>query len=391
MFSTVSRTATRNTVNPGIRRVMVLDPIGHVLGSHDHAICSELAGLGCEVRLGTHPENPFGRDSSPYRRQDTWRGVVGTRSRVMKTLSWFRALGRIMGEVRSWRPDVVFLYYSLQPGLDRLLLRRLAAANVRTILAVHDVTPLDAAPSTDAAWRRLYHTPDRIMAFSEFSRREIIERMGVDSDRVGVAYLGVANVESPGMDIRSARRRVGASEQEELVLCFGQIKSNKGLDHLIEGFASVAAERPRAHLRVVGLPRIDMTRFHEMVAALGLDDRVTFLSERVPEEQVIPWLTAADVVVMPYTRLYQSAVITQASALGRPMIATRVGSFPELIEDGRTGWLVDPGDARALSGALLDALGDQARAERRGELARQDLVQRCSWGALAQRLLEVAE
>ena len=112
-----------------------------------------------------------------------------------------------------------------------------------------------------------------------------------------------------------------------------------------------------------------MEPFHRAILSLGIGDRVVFRPEWVDKEDVHLWFAACDLVVLPYTHLFQSAVVTQACAFGRPVVATRVGNLPEVITDGETGWIVEPRDPVALSRALDEALNDPDEASRRGREA----------------------
>jgi D-inositol-3-phosphate glycosyltransferase len=98
----------------------------------------------------------------------------------------------------------------------------------------------------------------------------------------------------------------------------------------------------------------------------GLQQCYDYLSD----EEAICYVRAADLVVMPYREIYQSGVLFFAYNFGRPVLATRVGSFPETIEDGRSGWLIEPEDIEGLSRALIAALNTPEKLQAAGDRAR---------------------
>jgi glycosyltransferase involved in cell wall biosynthesis len=103
----------------------------------------------------------------------------------------------------------------------------------------------------------------------------------------------------------------------------------------------------------------------------------------VPDSEVPIYFHAADVVALPYQRVYQSGVLLMAQAFGRPVVASAVGGLAEVIREGRTGWLVPPGDHAALGSALRRVLADSELAEAVGQQSRQQAEERYAWPRLA--------
>jgi glycosyltransferase involved in cell wall biosynthesis len=109
---------------------------------------------------------------------------------------------------------------------------------------------------------------------------------------------------------------------------------------------------------------------------------VRFLGERPDVERL---LAGMDVFALSSREEGIPNAVLEAMAAGRPVVATAVGGTPEVLEDGRTGWLVPPGDPAALADALAEALLDPAEAARRGAAARRDVSERRSIDAMARR------
>jgi colanic acid/amylovoran biosynthesis glycosyltransferase len=164
------------------------------------------------------------------------------------------------------------------------------------------------------------------------------------------------------------------SDRRRLV-AVGRLSREKGHLLLVQAFAAIATEFPDADLVVAGdgVLRDDIEAH---VRALGLDGRVTVTgwvdTARVREE-----ITAARAMVLPSFMESLPVVLMEAMALGRPVIASRVCGIPELVEHGRTGWLITPGDTDALAAAMRQALtlsDDECR--RMGEAAFARVVER---------------
>jgi len=170
---------------------------------------------------------------------------------------------------------------------------------------------------------------------------------------------------------REARRRLDIPADRKVALFLGLIRSYKGVDLLLE---AISHQPPDSNwmLVVAGEPWEDLGSALELqLRALGIEARVQLRLGWVPEAEVPLLLAATDLVVLPYRSGSQSAVAPLALAAGLPVLSTRVGGLPEVVQDGINGVLVGPGSvdelARAfeeLDGEKLDALATGARQSR---------------------------
>ena len=156
-----------------------------------------------------------------------------------------------------------------------------------------------------------------------------------------------------GVDRLAARARLGVAPDRLALLSFGLIRPYKGIDVLVEAMARMPESSPFV-LLLAGEPwgTLDEVTRHRLDVLVAAGRAVTRL-EWVPEEEVATWLAAADAMVLPYRAATGSAVAAQALGHGLPIVASAVGGLGEIVEDGRNGLLVPPGDAAALAAALV--------------------------------------
>ncbi len=182
------------------------------------------------------------------------------------------------------------------------------------------------------------------------------------------------------------------TETDPVVLFFGVWSKYKGIEVLLDAFARVRTELPESQLVLAGAPGADI----DVDAVLGRAHQIGNVDARpgyVQLEDVAPLLDSARVVATPYIRATQSGVAHLAYTFGRPVIASAVGDLPEVIQDGLTGLLVEPGDADGLAMALLRLLRDPVLAAKLGA-AGEDSVRDASAIAAArvcEALTEVGE
>jgi len=262
---------------------------------------------------------------------------------------------------RRLQPDVIHLHCTNSISLVYLfLLRRLRLSLVAT---AHVVTPHEPISFQDGIYRRIHRIGDLVIAHSEFDRQRLLDEFAVDPSRVTVIPHGEYGFferlgEAP--DREAARRSFGFETGDEVALFFGYIREYKGLDLLFEAWDQVVKSRPRARLLVAGDPvQLEPARRQELEAwadRLGALHRL----EYIPFSAVPRYFAAADLLVMPYRHISQSGVLFLALSLGVPVLATRVGALPEMLQDGESALLVPPESPTALAQSLVRALGDPA-------------------------------
>jgi glycosyltransferase involved in cell wall biosynthesis len=220
----------------------------------------------------------------------------------------------------------------------------------------------------------------RIVTVSESSRRDIAAQMGVDEARMTVVHIGVdPSVFRPMAHVARAPGRLMTTASADVPM--------KGLSDLLEALAKVRVERPDAHLVVIGRLK-DESAVPAQLERLGLEGAVTFVSG-VPDERIVELYGEAEVAVVP--SLYEgfSLPAIEAMACGVPVVATTGGALPEVVgADGDTARTVPPADPSALTQAILDLLQDPDERLRIGENGRRRVLDRFTWRAHAQGLVD---
>jgi glycosyltransferase involved in cell wall biosynthesis len=173
------------------------------------------------------------------------------------------------------------------------------------------------------------------------------------------------------------------SDDAAVVTTVAVQREGKGLDVLIDAMARVRAALPRAVCLLAGDGPM-RAALESRVHARGLAEAVRFLGMR---DDVLALLSASDLFVQPSLVDALPTSVMEAMVAGLPVVATRTGGIPEMIEDGRTGVLVAPGDPVALTGAISGLLRDPERAHRLGANARQDALDRFHPARSADRLI----
>jgi glycosyltransferase involved in cell wall biosynthesis len=221
---------------------------------------------------------------------------------------------------------------------------------------------------------------DRVVAMSRAIRDEAVHE-GVAEERVALIPHGVDTDRfRPWEGDRGPQRmRLGIPEASLVVAYSGRLLRGKGLEVLLEAFARVAAREPAAHLLLLGSGEGQALSVEASLRAAaeapGLSGRVTFAGRR---EDVADCLGAADVFAFPSLYEALGIALIEAQACGLPAVGSRTGGIVDVIEDGKTGLLVPPGDAAALAEALLALVRERPRRVALGRSARERAAARFS-------------
>jgi glycosyltransferase involved in cell wall biosynthesis len=205
---------------------------------------------------------------------------------------------------------------------------------------------------------------DVVLTVSQADRRRMLERGGLPPAKVRVLVNGIMPLAPSRADVRA---ELGIPADAEVVGTVAVLRREKAHEVLFDAVQLLADEFPRLRVLIAGTGP-EERRLRALVRAKGLDQRVLMLGFRRDVPDV---LAALDVVLLPSDHEGSPLAVMEAMAAGKPIVATRVGGVPELIEDGTHGLLVPPRDPRALADALGRLLRDPRLREQLGRQARE--------------------
>jgi glycosyltransferase involved in cell wall biosynthesis len=220
--------------------------------------------------------------------------------------------------------------------------------------------------------RRSLSRHDAATVVSETLRQQVI-RQGVPPDRVYLVPNAIDTARLPPARLREDLcREIGVDPQRPIVGAVGRLSPEKGHRVLLDAFHAVQRRIPGVQLVLVG-DGPEGPSLRRQAEALGLAASTVLLGLRKDGQQIIG---ALDVMALPSFSEGMPNVVLEAFAYGTPVVATAVGGVPDMVADGRCGWLVPAGDAARMAGALTEALENRQEAERRAREARTILGER---------------
>ncbi len=280
-----------------------------------------------------------------------------------------------------WQPFFGVAYFSILSLLKWFTKKRPPAV----VYLCHNVLPHESSPI------------DRMLFKIGFKRaRSFLVHSSEDAENLQRLKAGVRVRVHPlpvfDMFRHGAYNKAGAREalgiDGRIVLFFGYVRDYKGLGILLDGFAR-CADRIDATLMIVGEFYGGKENYITKITALGIEDRVVIVDRYVPNEDVEKYFAACDIVALPYLSATQSAIVQVAYSFDKPVIVTRVGGLPEVVDDGVTGFVTPPRDPDAIAKALVRFFetSNPQEMERNIKTAKE----RFSWSGCKRVLIELAE
>ncbi len=289
-------------------------------------------------------------------------------------ISWYRTAVAI----NRYRPDAIVVqwWHPWFAPCYWVLLRHIRKGT-KIIFLCHNVLPHEGFPMKRLLSRMVLRRATGFIVHSEQDEQDL--KALVPSPRFVHTVLPTYNqFRKRFIDKAAARGELGISDTQEMLLFFGFIRKYKGLAHLIRALPAICKSRPNAHLWVVGdFFENDRADYETLIRETGCADRLTLVDGYLPDDRVEPYFAAADLCVLPYESATQSAVIQVSYSFGCPVVATEVGGLPEVVLDGRTGYVVPALDDGALAEAVVRFFREGKAAEFAGWIEKE--AEKYSW------------
>ena len=201
--------------------------------------------------------------------------------------------------------------------------------------------------------RTQYGLCDHILVHTTGMKSEMASEFHVPENKISVIPFGINNtVPNTSLSNAEAKHQLAINSNDKVLLFFGNIAPYKGLEYLIAAFRELLEIDRTYRLVVVGKPKGPESYWTEIRRSLfssDIADRVVAKIEYVPDEKTELYLKAADVLILPYTHVFQSGVLFLGYSFGLPAIAADVGSLREEIIEGETGFVFKPRDSSDLA------------------------------------------
>ena len=281
---------------------------------------------------------------------------AGRLKKVFRVLAYY---GRLIRYAFTAKPKIFHILWNNKFELfDRtalMLFYKLLGKKI--VFTAHNVNA-GARDANDSWLNRAtlkfqYHRCDHIFLHTEKMRAELISSFSIPKNKASVIPFGInSTVPDTALTTADARQRLGLGEREKVLLFFGNIAPYKGVEFLVDAFIEVARRAENYRLIIAGRPKGSEAYWaglQEKISASPVRGQIILKIEYVPDAETEIYFKAADVLVLPYTHIFQSGVLFLGCNFGLPVIAADVGALKDEIVAGETGFVFRPQDSSDLA------------------------------------------
>lgn len=268
----------------------------------------------------------------------------------LNPVNWLKVGNRIRNE----KPDLVIIRYwlpFLAPALGAIAARIRKNRHTKIICLADNIIPHEHRPGDRLLTNYFMKRLDGLVAMS---RSVLDDGKSFRPDLpVGFCPHPVFDNYGEKLSAEIARKELKLDSNYSYLLFFGFIREYKGLDLLIRAFADERLRKYQVKLLVAGEFYSNPDPYLSLIKELKLETEIELRTEFIPDDQVNLYFSAADIIVQPYKSATQSGVTQIGYHFEKSMLVTNVGGLPEIIPDGKIGYVVNP-ESREIADALVD-------------------------------------
>lgn len=230
---------------------------------------------------------------------------------------------------------------------------KLIGKKTKAIFLCHNVLPHEKFPLQKFLIRSVLKNANAYIVHSEQDEKDLINFIQNPLCKRAV-HPTYSMFKKKGLSCKEARDRLGLSQDTKIILFFGFIREYKGLKHLIRILPDIVAKISSCKLLIAGeFFDNNQAEYFDLITSLHCENSIQLYNGYIADNEVENYFAACDVVVLPYESATQSGIAQIAYGFEKPVIATNVGGLPEVVLNGKTGYIVPPLDEKKLAETII--------------------------------------
>lgn len=290
---------------------------------------------------------------------------------------------KVAAKIRKMKPDAVIIqwWHPYFAPCYRILENGLR--NIKIIFVCHNVFPHERFPMDKTLINLVLKKADGYIVQSKMEAEEL-ESIKENANYVLTPHPTYNAFKLQNLSRENAREILGEPENEKILLFFGFVRKYKGLIHLLKAMPDVIKNLDGVKLMVVGDFGEDREEYTNTIEKLEIQNFVQIVEGYIPDREVEKYFTACDLVVLPYESATQSGIVQISYGFEKPVLVTRVGGLPDVVDDKKTGYVVDPQNPQLISEAIIDFYQNDREMEFRKHI--KEVSYRFSWDRMVEAI-----
>lgn len=348
-------------------RVAIIEPVGGHGGMefYDFGLCEALHESGVIPFLYTCDETVLDEHAA-FRTQvlKVYRGVYGRQSKLIRGIRFLKGTFNAAKHAKQNRCRVAHFHIFHSNWLEYVGMWIFKRRGFRIVATVHDVESFEEpkAPVNGRRYKKFQRIIDQVIVHTQYARRILLNHFQdfLPEDVHYILPLDFDILFKTSLSQREARQELNLPMSGKIILFFGQIKEVKGLDILLKAFLSLVETRKEIFLVIAGkVWHVDFSKHERFIKENELANRVKLRVGYIANEMVSLYFKSADMIVLPYRKVFNSSVLQRALDYGTPVIVSDLEPLTEIIQDGINGSVFSTGDEKELSEKLCQLIDNE--------------------------------
>ena len=374
-------------------KIAIIEPVGGHGGMHyyDFGLAEGLVAAGADIIVYTCDKTAVPPEL-PFEVQLIFRKIWGDEHKLLRAVRFTICLFKTLLDARRKKVDVVHYHFFHYTQMERLCVMLAQLFRMKIVITAHDVESF-AGKYSDSAASWILAKADKVIAHNVVSKNELTGHVNLPPEKIAIIPHGnylhsIVNSSPPA----EARKILGIVSKGPILLFFGQIKKVKGLDLLLQALPAVISKLPTLKLVIAGrVWKDDFSTYDRLIQENNLQDHVDLHIRYIPDEEVATFYRSADLIVLPYRRIYQSGVLLMAMSYGVPVMASDLEGMVDVVRHDVNGFLFKNGNISSLSEQLIYALSDDGRLKQISAAGLEKMQQFYSWHSVGRQTVKLYE
>jgi D-inositol-3-phosphate glycosyltransferase len=334
---------------------------------YDFGLCESITKAGISVTLYTSAETSLdqhGVYSTDIKK--VYKDIFTGKNRWIKGLRFIKGTLHALYDCKKSKIDITHFHiyhFSILEFIPLWLFRKM---RMKIVATFHDIESFAeyGVKIKKERYAKFERIIDKAIVHSAYAKKKLMQYF-VHFDEAYIEKilpLDIDFVFDKNISRSTAREFLDLNPTESVLLFFGHIKEVKGLDILIESLSLIKNEIKNIKLLIAGRSwKVNFEIYEKMIKKHHLESNIIIRNEFIPNHQVPYYFKSADVVILPYKKIYNSSVLQRALAYSSAVVVSNLEPFLEIIKDGYNGMIFEEGNARDLSGKIKMIISDESK------------------------------
>ncbi len=378
-------------------KISIVEPVGGHLGNefYDFGLCKAVSDEGIDVTLYTCDETTLDT-KHPFRFtvKKFYRGIYGSAPKIIRGIRYIIGALRTASHAKRSGSSLVHFHiyhFANREFLNLFLFRR---NGFKVVATIHDVESFEdfGKRINKSKYRKFEKRIDHVIVHSPFALDSLTKYFTqFPKEKIHLVPHGDTDfIYQINCSQSEARKKLNLPQGKKLILFFGQIKKVKGVDVLLKAYIKVREKFADTKLVIAGSPwKMETDELEKIIHQHHLEEDCILNFSYIPNELVPYYYKAADIVVLPYRKIYSSSVMTRSLDYGSAVITSDLDTFKRIIVHGENGLLFQSENDADLAEKIVELLQNPSLIETIRVNAKKTIEDKFSWKLIGRQMNDI--